>query len=146
LDLHRTKNVPTGFNAEVIMNSTRNNPDIRLIRSVGYVDLKKDEKVAWALQHPQLFPVDINRAPIQVLERIPGVSRRQAERILELRQKGRHLTLSDLVRVRVSLSRARSFVVTADYEPPRVRRKPRLSNSRRAASQLSLLPMLRLVK
>ena len=35
------------------------------------LDLDLDPKLAWALAHPERFPVDLNRAPREMLLRVP---------------------------------------------------------------------------
>ena len=37
------------------------------------LDLDIDPKLAWALRHPEFFPVDVNRADYEALLRVPGV-------------------------------------------------------------------------
>ena len=39
----------------------------------GMLDLAIDPKLAWALQRRESFPVDINRAPRELLLRVPGL-------------------------------------------------------------------------
>ena len=80
------------------------------------LDLSRDPKHAWALRHPELFPVDINTAAREMLLRIPGIGYRNVKRILAIRRHHR-LTLADLTRLRVAISRATPFIVTADFTP-----------------------------
>lgn len=80
------------------------------------LDLDKDPKLSWALRHRDFFPVDINRASRAALLRIPGIGVRNVQRILDIR-KNRALRLEDLVRLRVSLSKTRYFITTADGNP-----------------------------
>jgi putative DNA modification/repair radical SAM protein len=75
--------------------------------------LDMDPKLAWALRHREFFPVDVNRASKSLLLRVPGLGVRNVERIVQVRRH-RRLTLEDLRRLRVPLSRAQFFVVTAD--------------------------------
>ena len=82
----------------------------------GNLDLEKDPKLAWAIRHRQLFPVDVNRASKSLLVRIPGIGVRNVQRILNIRRFHR-LRLEDLARLNVTLSRARWFIVTADHNP-----------------------------
>lgn len=95
-----------GFSAHEIANSLDN----------GNLDLEKDPKLAWALKHRQLFPVDVNRASKSLLLRIPGVGVRNVERILKIRRHHRIRT-EDLVRLKVSMNRAKWFITTADHNP-----------------------------
>lgn len=82
----------------------------------GNLDLEHDPKLAWALRHRGLFPVDINRASKSLLLRIPGIGVRNVDRIIKAR-RFRRITLEDLGRLRVTLSRAKWFIITADHNP-----------------------------
>ncbi|GLC24335.1 putative DNA modification/repair radical SAM protein [Roseisolibacter agri] len=73
-----------------------------------------DPKLAWAMRHPEAFPVDVNRAPREQLLRVPGFGRRTVDRILAMRAWHRVRTL-DLVRLHVPVSRALPFIVAADH-------------------------------
>lgn len=42
-----------------------------------------DPKLAWALRHPEHFPVDVNRASREALLRVPGLGHRTVDRLLE---------------------------------------------------------------
>jgi putative DNA modification/repair radical SAM protein len=80
----------------------------------GNLDLDVDPKLAWALRHRQLFPLDVNRVSRSLLLRVPGIGVRNVDRILKIRRFKR-LRLEDLVRLRVNFSRAKYFVTTADH-------------------------------
>ena len=82
------------------------------ILSSGMLDLELDPKCAWALRHPDCFPVDAASAPYEELLRIPGIGLRSAARIVQARQ---HKTLAagDLELLGVTLKRARFFVTVA---------------------------------
>ena len=73
-------------------------------------------KLAWALRHPEAFPVDVNISPREHLLRVPGLGYRSVDRLLRIR---RHHAVStaDLVRLRVRMAEARHFVITADSRP-----------------------------
>ena len=68
-----------------------------------------DPKCDWALRHLELFPVEINRAPYDMILRIPGVGPKSAMRIVQAR---RHSTLDfpHLKRIGVVLKRAHYFI------------------------------------
>ena len=53
------------------------------------LDLEVDPKLAWALRHPECFPVDVNRADYEMLLRIPGVGVKSARMIAASRRYGR---------------------------------------------------------
>ena len=84
------------------------------------LDLSLDPKLAWALRHREVFPVDLNRAPRWKLLRIPGVGVRSVDRIIRTR---RHylIRLDDLRKLRVAVAKARPFVITADHNPEALR-------------------------
>ena len=82
----------------------------------GNLELDKDPKLAWALRHRHMFPVDVNRASKSLLMRVPGIGVRSVNRIINARRFTR-IRLEDLVRLRVALNRAKWFVTTADHNP-----------------------------
>jgi len=83
------------------------------------LSLAMSPKLAWALRHPESFPVDVNVASREQLLRIPGIGYRTVDKLLRIRRHHRIAT-ADLVRLRVRMSEARHFVVTADAHPRRV--------------------------
>lgn len=48
-------------------------------------NLMVDPKCNWALNHPEFFPVEINRAPYLDLLRVPGIGVKSAQRIMAAR-------------------------------------------------------------
>ena len=87
-------------------------------RDAPNLDLRIDPKSAWALRHPEMFPVDVNAAPRELLLRVPGIGQRSVERILASRRLHR-LGLSQLRTLRVKLILARPFIVATDWRPRR---------------------------
>ena len=103
-----------------------------------YLDLQLDPKQAFALRHPELFPVDINTAEREMILRVPGIGLRSAARITALRRRGR-LRLEHLRQMGVVIRRATPFIhcdglpgvqwtVDARVRPP----LPRASSDARA--------------
>ena len=72
-------------------------------------DTRVDPKCDWALNHLEQFPVEINRAPLEMLMRVPGIGYKMAERIVRARRVA-PLSYEDLKRMRVVLKRARYFI------------------------------------
>ena len=68
-----------------------------------------DPKAAWALKNMHLFPVEINRAPLETLLRVPGIGAKNAYKIMEAR-KYTKLSFEDLAKMRVALKRAKHFI------------------------------------
>jgi predicted DNA-binding helix-hairpin-helix protein len=75
-----------------------------------------DPKLAWALRFREDFPVDINRAPREMLLRVPGLGTKAVKRILESR-RWRSLRLDDVARLTASITKIRPFIVTSDWRP-----------------------------
>ena len=50
------------------------------------LDLDVDPKLAWALRHPEVFPVDINKADYEMLLRVPGIGVKSAKIIIVSRR------------------------------------------------------------
>ena len=78
-----------------------------------------DPKLAWALRHPDCFPVDLNRAPREALLRVPGLGHRTVDRILALRP-WHAIRLELLAKLHVPVARVLPFVTTPDHAPVRV--------------------------
>jgi putative DNA modification/repair radical SAM protein len=82
----------------------------------GFLDLKIDPKLAWALSHLEVFPLDINRADREMLLRVPGLGVSSVNGILASRRHHR-LRLADVARLCSSAKKVRPFIVTDDWTP-----------------------------
>ncbi len=104
----------------------------------GNMPLDMDPKLAWALQHRERFPLDVNVATREELLRVPGMGVKSVDRIL-IARRHRRLRLDDLARLRLSLPKVSPFVITADHTP-RLIDSPRLVAAlpQRRAEQLML--------
>ncbi|HWQ13242.1 MAG TPA: helix-hairpin-helix domain-containing protein [Roseiflexaceae bacterium] len=72
--------------------------------------LHQDPKLAWALAHPERFPVEINSAGQEDLLRVPGLGPLSVRRILRLRRDGRFRDPAQLAALGAAAARARDFV------------------------------------
>ena len=86
-----------GFSVEEIVESGEN------------LSMEFDPKCAWALRNMHLFPVEINRAPLEMLLRVPGIGAKNAYKITEAR-KYTKLNFEDLTKMRIALKRAKHFI------------------------------------
>ncbi len=98
-----------GFTAEEIATGTK----------AGHLDLELDPKLAWAIQHRGLFPLDVNRASRELLLRVPGFGTRTVDRIIVARQNG-GLRYEDLVRIGANMNKARPFFMAPGWSPGRL--------------------------
>ena len=84
--------------------------------SAGMLALDIDPKLAWALAHREQFPVDVNRAPREMLLRVPGLGVKAVMRIVQARRV-RQVRAVDLQRLHVPLKKVMPFVLLADHHP-----------------------------
>ena len=82
----------------------------------GNLDLELDPKLAWALQHREHFPLDVNRASREMLLRVPGFGTKTVNRILSARRH-RSLRYEDLTRIGAAMKKARAFVTCGGWTP-----------------------------
>jgi putative DNA modification/repair radical SAM protein len=80
------------------------------------LDLQLDPKLSWALRNRHDFPVNLQTASREILLRVPGLGVRNTDRILQIRRFTR-IRLTDLTRLRVSLTKVLPFIITADHNP-----------------------------
>lgn len=74
-----------------------------------WLDLEVDPKLAWALAHMELFPVEVMDASLEQLLRVPGLGPVGARRIVAARSR-RRLGFEDLKAMHVTLGRAGHFL------------------------------------
>ena len=126
--------------------------DVDEITENENLDLEIDPKLAWALRHPEAFPVDINNDDYERLLRVPGLGTKSAWLIVNSRRFGR-LTSYDLKKMGVVMKKAKYFItcgeLTDGYSQPIVginelrpeRLRPLLvskAQQKRAAEELQL--------
>ncbi len=112
--------------------------DITSGMSGGMLDPALDPKLAWALVHRELFPVDINRAAKEQLLRVPGLGTKAVARIIETRRFHK-LRVEDLSRLTASVKKVLPFIIAADWQPGAILDQAALASRLRApAAQLEL--------
>jgi putative DNA modification/repair radical SAM protein len=90
--------------------------EITGVTADGNLDLDYDPKLAWALAHRGLFPLDVNRASREMLLRVPGFGVKTVNRILTTRRH-RSLRFEDLTRIGAPMKKARAFVTATGWSP-----------------------------
>jgi predicted DNA-binding helix-hairpin-helix protein len=78
-----------------------------------------DPKLAWARIHLSETPLEINRAELHDLLRIPGIGPQGARAILSARRNSKIRSLSDMKSLGIQASRAAPFVLLDGYQPAR---------------------------
>ncbi len=87
-----------GFEAKELLSEEKPNFNVYL-----------DPKCEWAIRHLEQFPVEINRAPYDLLLRVPGIGVKSARRIVRAR-RSQKLEFEHLRRIGVVLKRAHYFI------------------------------------
>lgn len=73
------------------------------------LDLEVDPKLAWALKHPEFFPVNIYTADYETLLRVPGIGVRSAKMIVMSRRFSR-IGFYELKKMGAVMKKARYFI------------------------------------
>jgi predicted DNA-binding helix-hairpin-helix protein len=76
----------------------------------GNLPLAQDPKTAWALAHPERFPVEVGGASYDELLRVPGIGPVAARRIVAERGNNSFRGLADLRKLGVVTTRAAGFL------------------------------------
>ena len=107
-----------GFEADEILDDVHEN-----------LDMDVDPKVSWALRNLSQFPMEINRASMEELLRIPGIGNVSAMRIVRHRKLAA-VKFEDLKQMGVVVKRAKYFITCCgryygdvEVEPDRIRRQ-----------------------
>ncbi|MCI8631759.1 MAG: putative DNA modification/repair radical SAM protein [Firmicutes bacterium] len=92
-----------------------------------FLDPELDPKVSWALRNIHRFPMEVNKASLEELLRIPGIGVKSAYRILRQRRVS-SVKYEDLRKMGVALKRTKYFLTcagkyygTARFEPEDIR-------------------------
>lgn len=75
------------------------------------LDLEIDPKLAWALRHPEKFPVDINKADYELILRVPGIGVKSAKLIVASRRFGK-LGIYQLKKMGIVMKKAQYFITS----------------------------------
>ncbi len=104
------------YQADWLMRFYGFNVDEIAARGGGMLDLDIDPKLSWALCHRGEFPVDVNKAPYEILLRVPGFGVKTVRRIISARRHCK-LRYADLARLGANMKNAKSFISTIDWHP-----------------------------
>jgi predicted DNA-binding helix-hairpin-helix protein len=85
--------------------------------SEGHLDLKKDPKLAWAEEHLEHQPIEVNTADYEQLIKIPGIGPQMAHKIILSRRYDKIRDISDLRKFGASAKRAARFILLDGRKP-----------------------------
>lgn len=98
------------YQADYLLRSYGFAPDEVVYEANGNLPLRLDPKSAWALAHPERFPVEVGTASYEELVRVPGIGPTSARRIVEHRVTTSFTGLGHLGRLGVVTTRAGGFL------------------------------------
>jgi predicted DNA-binding helix-hairpin-helix protein len=78
--------------------------------SLGNLLDSVDPKTAWANSHPEYYPVNLNRATVDSLLRVPGLGPTSVQKIISLRQQHPIFSLKSLSHLRLQVSKLMPYV------------------------------------
>ena len=81
-----------------------------------FLDTQVDPKANWALNNLDLFPVEVNAAPYEMLLRVPGIGVTGARKIVQARRTC-CLREDELRKLGIAFKRARFFITCAGKHP-----------------------------
>jgi len=115
--------------------------------SYPHLDLEVDPKLAWALRHPECFPVDINKADYEMILRVPGIGVKSAKLIVTSRRYNR-LGTEQLKKIGIVMKKAQYFITcnelsmqtVNELRPENVRRLLTQKKNRKQDERQLILP------
>lgn len=95
-----------GFDVNELLN--QENPQL---------DVEIDPKLGWAIRNLDQFPIDINKADLHLILRVPGIGLQSANKIVAAR-KFQQLNWDNLKKIGVAINRAKYFIIcnSNDFE------------------------------
>ena len=117
-----------GFSAEEILSYDLPN-----------LDETFDPKTAWALRHPEFFPVEINRADYLTLLRVPGIGVTSAKRIIAARRFSA-ITPEGMKKIGVVMKRAKYFITSTERAFEKVDQNPLRIRQQLLLGEVAVVP------
>lgn len=112
------------YQADFLLRRYGFTPEELPFQEQGNLPQDKDPKLAWALSHPEKFPMEINKADYWELLRIPGIGRISAKKIIKKRIQGKITSIDELKATGCVLRRARNFLtINGKFYPSKQERE-----------------------
>ncbi|MCS7202169.1 MAG: radical SAM protein [Dictyoglomus sp.] len=83
----------------------------------GNLYLEKDPKWIWAINHEEFFPIEINKAGLKDLLRVPGIGPISAKKIIEKRKEQPFKNIKELEMLGINVKRALPFILINGKRP-----------------------------
>jgi predicted DNA-binding helix-hairpin-helix protein len=98
------------YQAAYLLGTYGFSPEEVVYAPTGNLPLAQDPKSAWALAHPEWFPIEVAKASYEELVRVPGIGPLAANRIVAQRAASVFRGLADLRKLGVVTTRAGGFL------------------------------------
>lgn len=81
------------------------------------LDMDIDPKLGWALRNMSIFPIDVNKADMKLIMRVPGIGVESAKKICAARKFSK-LNWDNLKKIGIGITKARYFITCSsrDFE------------------------------
>ncbi|MBN2378867.1 putative DNA modification/repair radical SAM protein [candidate division WOR-3 bacterium] len=87
----------------------------------GLLPLRKDPKMIWAENHPEVFPLEVNTASKELLLRVPGFGPTTVKRLLEVRREHKINCISQLHMMGAVIKNSQGYILLNGSSPGRSR-------------------------
>ncbi len=98
------------YQADFLMRFYRFLPQDLPLNEKGFLYEAVDPKLLWAQRHPEVFPVNINKAKYWDLLKVPGMGPISAKKVLEIRKRGCFSSLDQLAGSRLQVGKIAKYV------------------------------------
>jgi predicted DNA-binding helix-hairpin-helix protein len=105
------------YQVDFLMRQYRFSADELVFDAAGNFPRHADPKQLYAEHHPELYPVELNRASRETLLRVPGIGPRGADQIIQMRRQGVLKDVGDLEKLGLSARRAAPYILLAGRRP-----------------------------
>ncbi len=99
------------YQADFLLRFYRFSPAELFPQDIDQLSDQIDPKTAWAQNHPNFFPLNLNKANFWQLLRVPGLGPTTAKKIIKTRQSGKIHFLSQLSGQRVQADKIKKYII-----------------------------------
>lgn len=98
------------YQTDFLMRFYKFTPEDISFNENGFLFDDIDPKLVWAKNHPEIFPINLNKAAYWELLKIPGIGPTSAKKIIKLRNQTRISDITRLLGNRISITKAAPYV------------------------------------
>jgi predicted DNA-binding helix-hairpin-helix protein len=99
------------YQADFLIRGYHFSPDEIVFDNYGNLPWEEDPKLVWAKQHPEFFPIEVNKASAKELIKVPGIGPKTASRLLTQRRKTTIKSIDDLKTAGVPVKPTLPFIL-----------------------------------